>query len=127
VRLPAVLPCTGIVTRLLAQTCGVGPATAVPTLTPPKAFELGRGADCPPGRFRITTVAGCASAAAVSATPYRGSLDSPYMPKGCYWLTIGGSFYYNKNAGFGTNLVAQPVCAGAPDLYSVLASIHPSV
>ncbi len=127
VRLPAVLPCTDIVTRLLARTCCAGPATAVPTLTPPKPFELGSGADCPQGLFRITTVAGCASAATVSASPYRGSLDSPYMPKGCYWLTIGGSFYYNTNAGFGKNLVAQPVCAGAPGLYSVLTSIHPSV
>jgi hypothetical protein len=127
VRLPAVLPCTGIVTRLLARTCGVGPATAVPALNPPTAFALGIGANCPTGLFRITTVAGCASAAAVGARPYRGSLDSPYMPKGCYWLTIGGSFYYNTNAGFGTNLVAQPVCAGAPGLYGVLASKHPCV
>ena len=95
-----------------------------PVFDPPTAFALGNanGTSCPTGQI---TSEECASAAAVSARPYRGSLDSPYMPSGCYWLSIGGSFYYNTNtSGFGANLVAQPVCAGAPALYGILGSMH---
>jgi hypothetical protein len=96
-----------------------------PVFDPPKAFELGsaNGTSCPTGQ--ITSAEECASAAAVGASPYRGSLDSPYMPGGCYWLTIGGSFYYNTNARGNGNFFARPVCAGARGLCGVLASMKP--
>ena len=39
-----------------------------------------------------------------------------HYPHGCYWHTITGGVYNNTNtnANGGTNIFAQPLCAGEP-------------
>jgi hypothetical protein len=96
-----------------------------PIFDPPTSFALGsaNGSSCPTGQ--ITSAAACQSAAAVGARLYRGSVTGSFVPSGCYWLTIGGSFYYNTNARGNGNFFAQPVCAGARGLCGVLVSMKP--
>ncbi len=64
----------------------------------------------------ITSAAACQSAAAIAAGLYGGSVTASYVPGGCYWLTVNGTFYYNEHPTGGGNDLARPVCAGAPEL-----------
>ena len=64
----------------------------------------------------MTSEAACRSAAAVTGKPYRNNTSALYVPRNCYWLTAAESFYFNEEESGGGNYLAQPVCAGAPEL-----------
>jgi hypothetical protein len=46
---------------------------------------------------------------------YGGAVTLPGLPAGCYWVRLGGIFYYNEHATGASNFYAQPLCAGAAD------------
>ncbi len=88
-----------------------------PVFDPPTALALGSadGTGCLGNMAEITSAAACESAAAFAERPYSGSVTAAFMPRGCYWHTLAGSFYYNTDATGGVNYLAPPVCAGAAD------------
>ena len=84
-------------------------------------FKLGaaNGTDCPDNMVEMKSEAACQSAAAAAGNPYGGNMMALYVPGGCHWLTVSGTFYFNEEATGGGNDLARPVCAGAPDSQSI--------
>jgi hypothetical protein len=102
------------------RACAAAPA-AEPVFIPSIAFKLGdaAGTKCPAAAANmvtITSAAACQSAAAAAGNPYGGNMMALYVPGGCHWLTVSGTFYFNEEATGGGNDLARPVCAGAPEL-----------
>ncbi len=80
------------------------------------AFATGttNSKECPPSYFQAKTDAECKSLAAIGSKLYGGSVNLTSLPPGCFWLTVGGSVFLNKNAKGVAHANAQLLCAGAP-------------
>jgi hypothetical protein len=61
----------------------------------------------------LKTADACKGAAGAASREYGGSGTYAYYPYGCFWHSVTGSVYYNKNATGAANFYAQPLCAGA--------------
>jgi hypothetical protein len=56
----------------------------------------------------------CEIVAGIANRTYGGKVNSPVLPPGCYWVTLGSTFYYNTNTNptLAVNVYVQPLCAG---------------
>jgi hypothetical protein len=61
----------------------------------------------------LKTADACKGAAGAASREYAGSGTYAYYPYGCFWHSVTGSVYYNKNATGAANSYAKPLCAGA--------------
>ncbi len=115
------------------RACCAAPA-APPEFNRQSLFALGASDTnvCPSETFPVPSSASCLVAAAIAGKPYGGSVNAVssgetelktiyYMPAGCVWYSVGGSFYFNTATPSGDFRVtrfhyaySQPVCAGAP-------------
>jgi hypothetical protein len=79
------------------------------------AFVLGGTSsnDCPANYLRLDTPDVCGIVADIANRTYGGAVTSPGLPAGCYWVTLGSTFYYNTHATGQANVYAQPLCSGA--------------
>jgi hypothetical protein len=68
---------------------------------------------CPTNTDPMAVAAACEVAADAAGRPYGGTVALAFVPRGCVWLSVGGSFYDNSENGPG-HASAQPVCASAP-------------
>jgi hypothetical protein len=93
---------------------------------PPKSFALGNASAtiCPTNTAKVPSTVTCQIVAAVAGKPYGGGVMASFYVSGCYWHTLFGSFYFNDDVSGGGNYFAQPVCAGAPDLYKHSRAVY---
>jgi hypothetical protein len=69
---------------------------------------------CPHGYSEVTAEAACQSLAAIGGKAYAGSVNVATLPRGCFWLIVGGGVYLNTHATGAAYPNAQQLCAGAP-------------
>ncbi len=122
----------GVPAALATHGGGAAPSAA-PEFNPQSLFALGAANMnkiiqnvCPAETLTVLSSATCELAAAAAGKPYGGSLNgimqtghgsAGFLPLGCIWFSVGGSFYFNTatQAAYGfPNPYARPVCAGAP-------------
>jgi hypothetical protein len=103
------ISCTGVRTRALEPTVCVTHKISC------AAFALGGTSsnDCPANYLRLDTPDVCGIVAKIANRTYGGAVTSPGLPAGCYWVTLGSTFYYNLDSTGAANVYAQPLCSGA--------------
>jgi hypothetical protein len=79
------------------------------------AFALGTSNGCLASYLRLDNPDVCGVVADIANMTYGGTVTLPGLPAGCYWVTLGKTFYYNTRATGAANVYAQPLCAGAAD------------
>ncbi len=96
------------------------------------ALALGRASSniCPSSYLRLDTLEACNSAAAIAGRLYDGKLsvgtvNSPLLPGGCYWVTLGGRVFFNLEPDGSASPSAQLLCARASN--SVLVYVRVQV
>jgi hypothetical protein len=77
------------------------------------AFGSASSNDCPARHLRLDTAVACEIVAGIANRMYGGIVTLPGLPAGCFWVTLGSTFYYNEHATGAANVYAQPLCAGA--------------
>ena len=79
------------------------------------AFALGGTSSngCPASYLRLDNPDVCGIVADIANRTYGGIVTSAGLPAGCYWVTLGSTFYYHDHAAGAANVYAQPLCAGA--------------
>ncbi len=99
---------------------------AAPEFNPPGFFALDASAfdptkdasilTCPAGMVPMPIGSDlCERAAKVAGRPFGGNVTTKFMPSGCVWYSVSGSFYFNAAPYGNGHASAQSVCAGAPD------------
>ena len=94
------------------RVCAGAPATP-PTFSPRSEFALGSANDCAASNLleRLKTETACEKSATNANMTYGGSETYSGLPRGCYWITTGSSFYFNPDPVGAQNSYARPVCA----------------